>query len=136
RRIAAGIQRVNASVAHIYFGHIGMELLPFIEISPVPVVVSFHGADAMVHMDKPAYRSAMQRMLAKVDLVLARSDSLALRLRELGCDSEKIRIHRTGIPLDQLPFAERDPPRDGAWRLMQACRLIEKKGLHTSIAAF
>jgi colanic acid/amylovoran biosynthesis glycosyltransferase len=69
-------------------------------------------------------------------LVLARSESLVKGLIELGCPPEKIRIHRTGIPLGELPFTQREAPTDGEWKLVQACRLIPKKGIHTSIRAY
>ena len=136
RRILRELERVQARAMHIYFGHIGVHLLPLMAISPIPIIVSFHGADAMVDLDKKAYRVAMQTMLQKVALVLVRSQSLADRLIALDCPAEKIRIHRTGIPLDQFPFRQRTPPADGAWKLVQACRLIPKKGLHTSLRAF
>lgn len=136
RRIVAELRRVKANLLHIYFGHIGVHLLPLIERQPLPIIVSFHGADAMVDMDKPHYRAAAQRMLTLVSLVLVRSHSLADRLVDLGCDRWKIRIHRTGIPLEQLPFAQREFPADGAWHFLQACRLIPKKGLATSLRAF
>jgi colanic acid/amylovoran biosynthesis glycosyltransferase len=38
--------------------------------------------------------------------------------------------------LDQFPLVDRQPPPDGRWRVMQACRLIEKKGVATSLRAF
>jgi glycosyltransferase involved in cell wall biosynthesis len=136
RRIAAELKRANAALMHIYFGHIAVQLLPLIEIAPVPIVVSFHGADAMVDMDKPAYRAATQRMLGLARLVLVRSESLAQRLTDLGCAREKIRIHRTGIPLGEFRFVPRAAPADGAWKFVQACRLIPKKGLRTSLRAF
>ena len=136
RRILRELERVRARAVHIYFGHIGVHLLPLMAISPIPIIVSFHGADAMVDLDKKAYRVAMQTMLLKVALVLVRSQSLADRLIALDCPVEKIRIHRTGIPLDRFPFQQRTSPADGAWKLVQACRLIPKKGLHTSLRAF
>jgi colanic acid/amylovoran biosynthesis glycosyltransferase len=136
RRIATELRHARAELLHIYFGHIGVHLLPLIEMHPLPIIVSFHGADAMVDMEKPRYRTAMQRMLALVSLALVRSHSLADRLVDLGCERQKIRIHRTGIPLEQLPFAQREFPADGAWRFLQACRLIPKKGLATSLRAF
>jgi colanic acid/amylovoran biosynthesis glycosyltransferase len=55
---------------------------------------------------------------------------------ELGCAPEKIEIQRTGIPLNQFPFKERTVPDNGEWRLLQAGRLIEKKGLNTALRAF
>ena len=54
----------------------------------------------------------------------------------MGCPPEKLRLNRTGIPLDDYPFAPREIPADGAWQFVQACRLIAKKGLKTAFQAF
>lgn len=59
-----------------------------------------------------------------------------MRLREIGCPPEKIRLNRTGIPLAKFPFAQRQLPVDGDWRILQACRLIEKKGVASTLIAF
>jgi colanic acid/amylovoran biosynthesis glycosyltransferase len=126
----------RAKLLHIYFGHIAVHLLPLIRAWDKPSVVSFHGADVMVDLEKPAYRAATKEMLEAVRLVLVRSESLSRALIEIGCPLEKIRIQRTGIPVDEIPFRERAWPSDGAWRFVQACRLIEKKGLQTSLLAF
>jgi glycosyltransferase involved in cell wall biosynthesis len=75
-------------------------------------------------------------MLEAVRLVLVRSESLRQALIGLGCAAEKLRLQRTGIPLEAVPFQPRTWPADGAWQLMQAGRLIEKKGLQTSLRAF
>lgn len=136
RRISAEIAKAGGKVLHIYFGHIAVQLLPLMRKPPVPVVVSFHGADAMVDMDKPAFRRATEEMLDLARLVLVRSESLAERIEALGCPRAKIRIHRTGIPLARFPYEARGFPTDGRWRFFQACRLIPKKGLHTTFQAF
>jgi colanic acid/amylovoran biosynthesis glycosyltransferase len=78
----------------------------------------------------------LRRLFDAVPLVFARSKSLAERLKQLGCPPEKLRINRTGIPLKEFPFLEREPPRDGKWNVVQACRLIPKKGVATSLRAF
>jgi len=135
-RLIRVLEQSNAELLHIYFGHIAVHLLPLIEQWRNPSVVSFHGADVMVDLEKPAYRAATTRMLAAVRLVLVRSESLRAALVELGCAASKIRIQRTGIPLQQVPFQARVWPSDGCWRLLQASRLIEKKGLRTSLRAF
>ena len=136
RRIAAEIQRVGGQVLHVYFGNIAVNLLPLLRRCPVPVVVSFHGADAGVDMDWPAYRKAVEETFQVATLVLARSQALGERLLAAGCPPQKLRLHRTGIPLERFHFQERTAPADGAWRLFQACRLIPKKGLHTALRAF
>ncbi len=126
----------DAQLLHIYFGHIAVHLLPLIRHWPKPTVVSFHGADVLVDLDKPRYRAATREMLAAARLVLVRSRSLARAVTKLGCDEDKIRLHRTGIPLAEIPFRLRVWPNDGAWKFLQAGRLIEKKGFQTSLRAF
>ena len=126
----------NAELLHIYFGHIAMLLRPLIHQWQKPSLVSFHGADVLVDMQKPAYRRATEEMLSLVRRVLVRSDSLRQAVIDLGCAPEKIEIQRAGIPLAEFPFRERGIPSDGQWRLLQAGRLIEKKGLKTTLRAF
>jgi colanic acid/amylovoran biosynthesis glycosyltransferase len=130
------LNRTEARLLHIYFGHIAVHLLPIVRAWPRPVIVSFHGADAMVDMDKPAYRRATEQMLGAVHKVFVRSESLRRAVLDLGCDEHKISILRTGIPLDQFTYRARSIPEHGKWRLLQAGRLIEKKGCATSLRAF
>ncbi len=139
RALLKVLKKTDARLLHIYFGHIAVHLLPLIRAWPKPSIVSFHGADVMVDMDKPAYRGATRQMLDAVKLVLVRSESLRRAVIHLGCDEKKIEIQRTGIPLSEFPFRERSfPPRGrgGEWRFMQAGRLIAKKGLPVTLRAF
>jgi colanic acid/amylovoran biosynthesis glycosyltransferase len=130
------LERRGADLMHIYFGHTGVHLLPFIERWQKPCVVSFHGADVAEKKDIRDYAPKLKNLFDAVPLVLARSKSLAERLLTLGCPPEKLRINRTGVPLHEFPFIRRDAPTDGRWRFMQACRLIPKKGVATSLCAF
>jgi colanic acid/amylovoran biosynthesis glycosyltransferase len=129
-------RRRNADLMHIYFGHTGVHLLPFIKGWGRPSIVSFHGADVMPREHQPAYDGQLRELLQVTPLLLARSHSLAERLKDLGCAPEKIRINRTGIPLGDYPLRERRVPADGAWHFVQACRLIPKKGIATALRAF
>ena len=130
------LERENAQLLHIFFGHIAVHLLPLIRVWPKPHVASFHGADVLVNMEKPAYRNATKQMLDAVTRVFVRSASLQRAVVELGCDENKIDIVRTGIPLQEFPFREREFPGDDEWHFVQASRLIEKKGLSTTLHAF
>lgn len=135
-KLLSVLNETSARLLHIYFGHIAVHLLPLIQAWKYPSVVSFHGADVMVDMDKPAYREATLKMLNAVTLVLVRSESLRRALVDLGSDPRKIEILRTGIPLEEFPFRERAVPNNREWRLVQAGRLIEKKGLPVTLRAF
>jgi glycosyltransferase involved in cell wall biosynthesis len=121
---------------HIYFGQIAVHLLPLIRTWKNPSIVSFHGADVTVDMNKRGYRDATRQMLDVVKLVLVRSESLRRAVADLGCDPKRIEVQRTGIPLEEFPFRERSFPQNGEWRFVQAGRLIEKKGLPVTLRAF
>jgi colanic acid/amylovoran biosynthesis glycosyltransferase len=136
RAVEQVLNETKARLLHIYFGHIAVLLRPLIRQWQRPSLVSFHGADVLVDMQKPAYRRAAEEMLSLVKRVLVRSDSLRQAVIDLGCAPEKIEIQRAGIPLADFPFRERNIPGDGQWRLLQAGRLIEKKGLKTTLRAF
>src|ERR1700757_4934188 len=84
------LNETRARLLHIYFGHIAVHLLPLIRAWKNPSLVSFHGADVMIDMSKPAYREATLKMLDAVTLVLVRSESLRRALVDLGSDSKKI----------------------------------------------
>src|SRR5438067_13627371 len=136
RAVEQVLNETKAQLLHIYFGHIAVLLRPLIRHWQNPSVVSFHGADVLVDMQKPTYRRATKEMLSLVRRVLVRSDSLRQAVIDLGCAPEKIEIQRTGIPLTEFLFRERSIPGKRQWRLLQAGRLIEKKGLKTTLRAF
>jgi colanic acid/amylovoran biosynthesis glycosyltransferase len=130
------LTRIDAEVLHIYFGHVAPQFIPLMKVWKHPVVVSYHGADAGVDMDKPGYRAAMQEVLRLATQIQCRSEALAADVIALGCDPDKVVIQRTGIPLEQWVNRERVRPENGAWRLIQSCRFIEKKGLDLTLRAF
>ena len=136
RRLTTVLTAHNARLLQIFFGHIAVHLLPLLRSWPHPCIVSFHGADVLVDMDKPAYRAKTKEVLDAVACILARSESLARAVAELGADPKKVQVVRTGIPLGKFPFQARNFPNDGEWRFVQACRLIEKKGPATTLHAF
>lgn len=133
------LERRRVDLMHVYFGHTGVHLLPILQRwqaqGGVPLV-SFHGMDIQPRAEEPGYETRLRQLLQTVPLVMARSESLIQRLVDLGCRPEKIRLNRTGIPLEKFPRVAREAPADGAWKLVQACRLIEKKGLPVTLRAF
>lgn len=136
RCIVKTFERKPADLMHVYFGHTGVHLLPFIKGWNKPVVVSFHGMDIQPRPQQPGYDDMMRELLQTVPLVLARSESLFDALEKWGCPREKMRLNRTGIPLDAFPLVKRTMPEDGRWQFVQACRLIAKKGLKSAMQAF
>jgi colanic acid/amylovoran biosynthesis glycosyltransferase len=128
--------RRDPALMHIYFGNTGVHLLPLIQRWDRPCIVSFHGMDVQNRPKEKGYEERLRELLQLVPLVLVRSQSIADRLAELGCHPDKIRMNRTGIPLGGFPSVEHSFPTDGRWSLVQACRLVPKKGLFTTLEAF
>ena len=54
---------------HIYFGHTGVHLLPFVDSWQQPCIVSFHGADVMLRDNKGGYADRLRSLLNTVPLV-------------------------------------------------------------------
>ena len=133
--LPALLGRWQPALVHVYYGHKAVKYLPMLQAWGGPWLVSFHGVDVVKFLDDPDYLKQMQAVFASAELVLARSQSLAERLLVLGCPPEKVRLNPTPIPLDGYPEHPRVTPQDGAFRLVQASRLIAKKGLFTTLKA-
>lgn len=124
----------DAKLLHVFFGNVAIHLLPLLRHSPIPVVVSFHGSDVAGSMASPAYAAAVKELFQLAAVVPCRSGQLAARVAQLGCPPTKLRIMRTILP--DIRFQLRQLPADGAWRIVQAARLVPKKGLFTALQAF
>jgi colanic acid/amylovoran biosynthesis glycosyltransferase len=131
------LQRNQPALAHVYYGHKAVKYLPMLRRWGGPLVVSFHGFDVTAAAYHAANAATLPEVFAHARLILGRSQSLLDRLAELGCPPEKLRLNRTPIPIVSRTSAAaiRTPPRDGCWIFLQACRLIPKKGLSTTLLA-
>lgn len=135
--LVKAVRELKPDLLHVYFGNKAVLYLKQIEEEmKVPWVVSFHGGDLSIKGDDEEFRKGMQAVLKSATLVLARSEALLNDLVALGCSREKLRLNRTCIPTDAIPFSQREVPENGEWVIVQACRLMEKKGLKTSLEAF
>ncbi len=129
------LEQWKPDLVHVYYGHKAVKYRRMLEASGVPWLVSFHGVDVVKFIDDPEYVKGLQLVFQQAKVVLARSESLLERLSELGCPADKLRLNRTPVPLHAIEFKQRSAPADGKWRLLQACRLIPKKGLFTVLKA-
>jgi glycosyltransferase involved in cell wall biosynthesis len=129
------LKAMGADVLHIYYGHKAVKFLPMVKKWGGPFIVSFHGVDVSMKDKAPEYPEQLRELFSVAHLVLARSQSLLDELAAFGCPAEKLRMNRTPIPLGNIAFQQKTPPADGQWRFIQACRLIEKKGLYTTLQA-
>ncbi len=130
------LEKLQPALVHVYYGHKAWTYRTILERCPCPFVVSFHGVDvARLASAGPADKEAYLELLLRARLILGRSQSLLNALAAEGVPEALLRLNRTPIPLKYVPHAIRQPPSDGRWRLVQACRLIEKKGILTTLQA-
>ncbi len=133
-RILDALLRENASLLHVFFGNVAIHLLPLFRKLPIPLVVSFHGADVAGSMRNSTTQPALREVFSRASRILCRSESLRQSVLSLECPENKTGLARTAVP--DLPWSVRTPPEDNRWILVQACRLIPKKGLETTLRAF
>ena len=126
----------DISLLHIYFGNNGVFWLPLFRKRAIPIIVSFHGADVAVGFHTPSGQRRLKQVFEAADLLLARSDSIRQSLIAAGCSPDKIRIQRTGIPGSDFGYRPRSFPDEGRFQFLQACRLIEKKGVEVTLKAY
>ena len=129
------LRRHEPQLAHVYYGHKAVKYLPMLRRWGGPMIVSFHGMDVREDVYKSTDPATLAEVFAEAKLVLARSQSLLDRLAAMGCPPSKLRLNRTAIPAANQAATLRHPPEDGRWIFLQACRLIPKKGLATTLLA-
>jgi colanic acid/amylovoran biosynthesis glycosyltransferase len=123
----------RVGLVHVYLGTEALRIIRFLDQFRGARIVSFHGADLSDEYDAQAYAPLWSR----AELFLCRSESLRERLLAKGCPAKRIRLNYTGVPVSDA-FPHRRTPdwrRGETVRLLQACRLIEKKGLDVTLKA-
>ena len=127
------INNLNASIIHVYMGTEAIRILPYLRKEKRPKLVSFHGVDTRDDfLDKN-----FNDLLECVDLFLVRSKHMRNLLEVRGCPSDRIILNTTGVPIPDKVNTDKslDFTSNNPLRIVQACRLIEKKGLDVTIRA-
>jgi len=138
KRETAAIQSIlteeNCLLLHVFFGNVAIHLLPLLRKLSIPLVVSIHGADVASEFSRGGQRKALEEVFSLSERVVCRSESLRQRIVDLGCPAEKTALGRTAVP--ETKFQVRTPPESEQWVFVQACRMVPKKGLETTLRAF
>jgi colanic acid/amylovoran biosynthesis glycosyltransferase len=123
-------------IIHCHFGPNGTraQFLRELGVLQGKLITTFHGFDITVFLntrDKNVYNL----LFDAGDLFLPISERWRHRLIELGCDPQKISVHRMGVDCGKFIFRPRRLQRNGKVRFVSVARLIEKKGLEYGIRA-
>ncbi|MDG5766529.1 glycosyltransferase [Balneolales bacterium ANBcel1] len=132
---ALKINAIRPQILHSHFGTVGwkndrmLRLLPGQIRRNIRHVVTFYGQD-VVHIPKtkPVWRKRYRKMFRNVDMVLCEGTHMAMKVRELGCPAEIIRVHHLGVDLEAIPFRPRKKRENQPCRILMAAAFRPKKG--------
>jgi colanic acid/amylovoran biosynthesis glycosyltransferase len=119
------------------FGGLGKKLLGMSQLSmwlqQRKMVVCLRGFDMMDYVNNPHYLN--EWLFSKVDLFLPVCDHFKKRFIELGCPSEKVKVHHSAINCSQFFFKPRKKPVNEPIIAVFVGRLVRKKGIPFAIKA-
>lgn len=98
------------------------------------IVTVFHGYDVTRLVEKHGV-DYYRPLFRYGDLFLTISERWKDRLISLGCDPDKILVHRLGVDPDRFRVVDRSMRKPGPLRLFSVARLVEKKGIEYALRA-
>jgi colanic acid/amylovoran biosynthesis glycosyltransferase len=130
------IDKQPYDIVHCQFGTQGYQGLFFRHLlHPKPkLIVMFRGHDISRHPQEKGIH-VYDELFKASDFFLANCEFFRKRVIQLGCDPNRIAVHRSGLDCDKFTFAPRSIPPDGRIRIVTTGRLVEKKGIEYAIRA-
>ena len=123
-------------IVHCHFGPNGIFGIYLKEIGiPGKYITSFHGYDISMFILNNG-KDVYNKLFIKGHIFMPISNYFKERLIELGCDEDKIVVHRMGVDIEQFKFVPHVYQNGKPIRLLTVGRLVEKKGLKYAICAF
>lgn len=129
-------KRPSYDIIQCHFGSEGLKGMELRDMGAIQgkLCTIFHGLDLSGHLKK--YGDSLYEQLFETgDLFMPISNNWQNQLIQLGCDQQRIIVHRMGIDCQQFSFRPRQPDSDGSIRLVSIARLVEKKGIEYGIRA-
>ena len=123
-------------IIHCHYGRNGIKSMMLREIGAIEgtIIVSFHGFDISNYLQEYGEK-IYDQLFEDGNLFQPIGESWKRRLIELGCNEDKIIVHRMGIDCSKFSFSPRLLDTDRPIRLLSIARLVEKKGLEYGIRA-
>ena len=117
-------------VIHCHFGPNGnlAGLLKKIGIIKGSVITTFHGFDLSKYLLRHG-NSIYEKLFEIGDLFLPISERWKVELIKLGCEPQKIVVHRMGVETETFAHTLRRPSDGDDVNLLTVGRLVEKKGV-------
>jgi glycosyltransferase involved in cell wall biosynthesis len=129
-------------VVHSHFWMSGLAAEAAARDLDIPVVHTYHALGTVKRRHQaaadtsPARRVALESMLARsVARIVATCSDEVFELLRMGADRRRITVVPCGVDLGRFGPDGPIEPREDRFRLVAACRLVERKGLADAVTA-
>lgn len=124
----------GTKIIHAHFGQIGVRILPLLERTNLPLVVSFYGVDGSRLLREPKWVDGYKKMFQYTGAAVVLCEEVKTRLMNIGLAEDKIFLWRIPIELDTYKYQPRTPSDEV--KFIIAARFVEKKGYPFVLEAF
>lgn len=122
-------------IIHCHFGPNGIIGIQLKNIGVSgKVVTTFHGYDMSLFISDRG-ENVYKKLFLQCDLCMPISNCWKKKLIQLGCNENKIMVHRMGIDLEKFQYSERKIQPERPIKILTLGRLVEKKGHECVIKA-
>jgi colanic acid/amylovoran biosynthesis glycosyltransferase len=130
------LEKKSYDIIHCQFSTLGVFGVWFRQLGLIEgkLISTFRGADISKFLPKWGEK-VYQELFQETDFFLANCEFFKNKAVALGCESNKIHVHGSGIDSSKFFFSERYFPNDGIIRIVTTGRLVEKKGIEYVIKA-
>jgi len=125
----------RVDIIYCHFGINGLRGLYVKDIvGHIKLITVFHGYDMSKFIDVKG-KDVYKDLFRKCNLCMPISDYWKKKLIQLGCNENKIVVHRMGVNLTEFRFDERELLTEKPLNIITVGRLVEKKGYEYAIKA-
>jgi colanic acid/amylovoran biosynthesis glycosyltransferase len=130
------LEKNTFDIIHCHFGPNGNIAVMLREAGVISgkIVTVFHGYDLTSYLAK-TNQHVYKKLFQQGDLFQPISKRWERKLIDLGCDKNKIAVHRMGIDFDKIKFETRSINENKCIKILSVARLVEKKGIEFGIHA-
>ncbi len=130
------LEKKSYDIIHCQFSTLGVFGVWFRQLGLIEgkLVSTFRGSDISKFLPKWG-KQVYEELFQETDFFLANCEFFKNKAVALGCDTNKIHVHGSGIDCSKFFFQERYFPIDGKVRIATTGRLVEKKGIEYVIKA-
>jgi len=139
-RLLTLLRKNNYKVIHAHFGTNAVDILPFAKIFKIPLVVSFHGADASRMLSNKSYVAKLPGLFEYASAITISSNHMADSLK-LNKWEEKVYLIPYGVDTKEFAKSITKSPNtkkeeNGKIKILHAGRIVGKKGVPDLIKVF